>query len=180
VYKWIHALTLVLALGAACPAAATAMTGTDGLFSPATDVTLPYRAGGLFDFTAIDIGSGVTVRFDTQMQDVTLRSLGDIQIAGAIDAIGIRLVLETPGQIVLTGSILADSILLVANGMLLEGNLGISPGTGPCIQDCGTLHPLPGRLPIPPGAVVSVPEPATVWLLALLLPLLARSGRRRA
>lgn len=174
--KRIHALSLVLALGAAFPSAATTMTGADGRFAPATDYTLPYRAGGLFDFTAIDIGAGITVRFDTQMKNVTLLSLGDILIAGVIDAIGSKLVLETPGQIVLTGSISADSISLTANGMLLTGDLEV----GARAADGNACLGLRGCVPRIPGAgVFAVPEPATPWLVMLMLPMLAWFGRKR-
>lgn len=176
VHKWIHALSLMSALGAAFPSVATPMTGADGLFAPATDYTLPYRVDGLFDFTAIGIGAGITVRFDTQMQNVTLLSLGDILIAGVIDASGIELALETPGQIVLTGSISADSISLRANGMLLTGDLEVGTGAA----DGNTCLGLRGCVPRIPGArVFAVPEPATPWLVALLLPLLAWFGCKR-
>lgn len=197
---WTHALTLLLTLSAAFPSAATIITGADGPFAPATDYTLPYRADGIFDFTAIDIGSGITVRFDSQMQNVTLLSLGDILIAGVIDAVGINLVLETPGQIVLTGTILADSISLAANSMSLTGDWGVGArtiGGNLCLsRDCvprippsdrltfppGTLKVLPGRdisLRAPGAGVFAVPEPATPWLITLLLPMLVLFGRKR-
>lgn len=192
-HKRIHALMLVLALNVAFPAAATSITGTDGPLAPATDYTLPYRADGIFDFTSINIGAGITVRVDTQMQNVTLLSQGDILIAGVIDAIGTTLVLETPGQIILTGTILADSVSLMADNMLLTGNLG---GGDTCLRDCGPLVPSLGGLTLTsgtlqlrqggditllaPGArVFAVPEPATPWLVALLLPTLAWFGRKR-
>lgn len=84
--KWIHALTLMFALSAAFPSAAstigiadangpfaslpaviTLITGADGPLAPAADYALPYRAAGIFDFSAIDLGIGITLRFDSQM-----------------------------------------------------------------------------------------------------------------
>src|SRR3569832_1853482 len=80
------------------PAVVTPITGVDGPLAPAADYTLPYRADGLFDFSAIDLGSGITFRFDPQTQKVRLLSLGDILITGMIDANRINLALETPGR----------------------------------------------------------------------------------
>lgn len=215
--KWIDALMLVFALCATIPAAATPMTGADGPFAPVTDYTLPYRADGLFDFTAIDIGAGITVGFDSQMQNVTLLSLGDILIAGVIDASGISLALETPGQIVLTGSVSANSIWLMAGSILFAensilltgGDLGVGTGTtggGICLslRGCEPMPPLdrlsgrdvtlsalgiPGMLQlrqggdillrVPGAGVFAVPEPATSWLITLLLPMLTLLGRKR-
>ena len=206
--KWIYALTLVLALSAAFPSAAstisisgandpfapplavvTPITGADGPLAPATDYTLPYRADGLFDFSMIDLGAGITLRFDAQMQNVKLLSLGDILIAGMIDASGINLALETPGRIIVTGSISADSISL-ANAVSLAdrplrigsgGSISLSSGSRsgfPLIGPAGdiTLHGLGGDLSL---ISFSVPEPATPWLVLTLLPVLIRLGRKR-
>ncbi|MBS0311629.1 MAG: hypothetical protein JSR88_09865, partial [Proteobacteria bacterium] len=62
----------------------TPITGADSPLAPAADYTLPYRADGIFDFSAIDLGAGITLRFDPQTRNVTLLSLGDILIAGVI------------------------------------------------------------------------------------------------
>ncbi|MBI3430772.1 MAG: hypothetical protein HY018_01000 [Hydrogenophilales bacterium] len=192
--KWIHALTLMLALSAAFPAlaltlsigstndpfapppaVATPITGVDGRLAPVMDYTLPYRADGLFDFSIIDLGAGITLRFDAQMQNVKLLSLGDILIAGAIDASGINLALETPGRIVITGSssILADSLSLSASTLLLDGSVTLTP-------DALYLPPVGNITILGPGSItLTVPEPATPWLVATLLPLLMLLGRQR-
>ncbi len=198
--KWIRVLTLAFPLGAAFPSMATTITGSEGALAPATDFTLPYRAGGIFDFSTIDIGAGITLRFDPQWQNVTLLSLGDVLVAGKIDATGIRLSMETPGQFALTGTIVADSLALRAGGMLLAGDVAVGPGTvgaGSCLGVAGgctpriSLEDLPllphGVLLQPRGdislvsgwRVFAVPEPATSWLLALLLPALMFHGRKR-
>jgi len=200
VRKWIRVVTLAFALGAAFPSGATTITGLEGAFAPATDFTLPYRADGIFDFSTIDIGADITLRFDPQWQNVTLLSLGDALVAGKIDATGIRLSIETSGQFALTGTIVADSLALRADGMLLAGDVTVGPGTvgaGLCLGVAGECMPrtslagLPllshGVLLQPRGdislvsgwRVFAVPEPATSWLLALLLPVLMLHGRKR-
>ena len=207
--KWIHALTLTLALSAAFPTAAstisiagandpfapppaviTPITGADGPPAPATDYTLPYRADGLFDFSAIDLGAGITLRFDPQTQNVKLLSLGDILIAGMIDASGINLALETPGRIVVTGSISAGSISLANAESLADrplrigsgGSISLSSGSGsgfPLIGQVGdvTLSWVGGGLS---STSFPVPEPATPWLILTLLPVLILPGRKRS
>lgn len=170
--NWIQALTLMLALSAAVPSMAStiSITGADGRLAPATDYTLPYRADGLFDFTSIDLGTGITLRFDPQTRNVKLSSLGDILIAGTIDASGIQLALETPGRMVITGSISAGSISLVDTGTLADSPLRIGSG-GSILLSSGPGGGLsPTRF--------SVPEPATRGLILTLLPILILLGRK--
>lgn len=190
--KWIHALTLILALSAAFPSGAstlriagandpfapppavlTPITGADGPLAPATDYTLPYRADGIFDFSMIDLGAGITLRFDPQMKNVKQLSLGNILIAGAIDASGIQLALGTPGQILVSGSILADTLSLSANTMSLLGSITLTPDA--------LYLPSVGNITIRgPGSItLTVPEPATPWLVLTLLPILILLGRNR-
>ncbi len=186
--EWIQTLIAALAIGAAYPAAATVITGADGPLAPASDTTLPFRADGMFDFSSIDIGAGITLRFDAGMQNVTLLSLGDILIAGVIDFTGANLTLETQGQIVLTGSIMVGGIDVAdsSGGAGKGACLSISPYT------CESPRSPEGRLALPPGTLevlpggditirapgATVPEPGTVWLMALL-PMLALFGRKR-
>ena len=191
-HKWIPALALMLALSAAFPAAAstlsvagvndplapppavaTPITGVDGPLAPATDTTLPYRADGIFDFSAIDLGAGITLRFDPQTQNVTLLSLGDILIDGMIDASGIQLALETPGKILVSGSILADTLSLSANTVSLLGSITLTPDA-PYLPSVGNI-----TIRGPGSITLTVPEPATPWLVVTLLPLLILLGRKR-
>lgn len=191
-HKWIHALALMLALSAAFhsaastlsiagvndplappPAVVTPITGVDGPLAPATDYTLPYRADGIFDFSAIDLSAGITLRFDSQMQRMTLLSLGDILIAGMIDANGIQLALETPGKILISGSILADTLSLSANTVSLLGSITLTPDA-PHLPSVGNI-----TIRGPGSITLTVPEPATPWLVVTLLPLLILLGRKR-
>lgn len=189
--KWIHALTLMLALSAAFPSTAstigiadangpfaslpaviTPITGADGPLAPAADYALPYRAAGIFDFSAIDLGTGITLRFDSQMQRMKLFSLGNIMIAGVIDASGIDLALETPGQGLITSSISADTFSLMANTLSMFGTI-----TAPA----DVMLPGSGLTPHGPGTIsLALPEPATSWLVVALLPMLALFGPKRA
>jgi hypothetical protein len=210
VRKWIHALTLMLTLSSAppsgasilsvagsndlpgppIPASAPTRTGVDGPLAPDTDYILPYRADGIFDFSLIGLGTGITLRFDPMTQSVKLFSQGNILIAGRIDAPGINLALETPEQLIVTGSILAGSISLRANIISLAGELGIDTVTtegNTCRLNCDPLMPRQA-LPTAQGtilihdrgyAISAVPEPATLWLFVTILPLLALSGRKR-
>lgn len=191
--KWIHALTLMLALSAAFPSAAstigiadangpfaslpavvTPITGADGPLAPAADYALPYRAAGIFDFSAIDLGTGITLRFDPQRQRVKLLSLGNIMIAGVIDATGIDLVLETSGQVLITGSISAGTFSLMANTLSMLGSITITAPPD-------VVLPGSGLTPHGPGTIsLALPEPATPWLITALLPMLALFGRKRA
>ncbi|MHB1077099.1 PEP-CTERM sorting domain-containing protein [Thiobacillus sp.] len=190
--KWIHALTLMLALSAAFPSVAstlsfadandllapppavvTPITGVDGPLAPATDYTLSGRADGLFDFSSIDLGAGITLRFDPQTRNVTLLSLGDILIAGMIDASGIQLALETPGKILVSGSILADTLSLSANTVSLLGSITLTPDA-PYLPSVGNI-----TIRGPGSITLTVPEPATPWLVLTLLPLLILLGRKR-
>ncbi|MHB1176593.1 MAG: PEP-CTERM sorting domain-containing protein [Sulfuriferula sp.] len=186
-HKWIQVLMIVLALTTTYPSAASIITGADGPFAPVTDYTLPYRADGIFDFTSIDIGANITLRFDARMPNITLLSLRDILIAGLIDATGINLILETPGQLILTGGITADGIDLIGGRGLSNGATSGNECLSILPHDCGSLilpsMPILSANPVDlqPGAgsiSLSVPEPGTLWLMMLILPLLMRLKRK--
>lgn len=152
----------------------TPIRGADGPLAPAADYALPYRAAGIFDFSAIDLGTGITLRFDSQMQRVKLLSQGNIMIAGVIDATGIDLALETPGQGLITGSISADTFSLMANTLFMFGSITIT-----ALPDI--VLPGSGLTPHGPGTIsLALPEPATPWLIVALLPMLALFGRKCA
>src|SRR5438132_9969082 len=93
---------LILAIGAAAgllalgggPAAAQTFnsggTGADGAFSPTSTTTLTLPPSGVFNFTTVNIPSGVTVRFTKNATNtpVTILASGDVTIAGTIDVSG--------------------------------------------------------------------------------------------
>jgi len=65
-------------------------TGADGAFSPSTSQTLTLPPSGIFNFTTINIPSGVTVTFTKNASNtpVTMLATGDVVIAGTIDLSG--------------------------------------------------------------------------------------------
>ncbi len=171
---WIQALMLAFALHAAVSASASTITGAEGRLAPSTDYTVAFRADGLYDFSAIDIGSGITVHFDAGTTQATLLSLGDIVIAGILDATGINLTLETPGQIYVTGALLAGKLDLITGNVYGSVNNG-SAGATLCViasGGCSTQSAPPasygGYISIGPaiGAFIppsiDSPGPATV------------------
>ena len=83
--------TLVLWTGAATAQTFNSgSTGADGAFNPTANVTMPLPAGGVFNFTTINIPAGVTVRFGRNAANtpVTLLASGDVTVAGIIDISG--------------------------------------------------------------------------------------------
>ena len=193
--KRFHMWAVVLVMGVTTPSVATPMRGADGPFVSIADTTLGYRAGGIFDFTTFTLGAGATLRFDPQMGNVTLWSLGDIRIDGKIDATGIshlvlnageELVLNAGGGIVLSGLNSANSTSFIGNSSALSGGYDVTTsraGGNLCLSLSGCdIPPVPGRLLPHPGAlslqphssiIRAVPEPATLGLVGLLLPFLA-------
>jgi hypothetical protein len=61
--------------------------GSDGMFHPTGSVTLDLPDDGIFNFTSIDIPSGVTVRFNKNILNtsVTLLATDTVNISGVID-----------------------------------------------------------------------------------------------
>ena len=59
-------------------------TGTDGVFSPTANVTLALSADGVFNFTTVNIPSGVTVTFTPNAANtpVTILASGSVTIDG--------------------------------------------------------------------------------------------------
>ena len=92
------AITLGLLLASAPGFAQTfssGSTGADGAFAPACapmpcTVTSVLPASGLFNFTSVNVPSGVTVRFARNVVNtpVTMLATGNVVIAGTIDVSG--------------------------------------------------------------------------------------------
>ena len=90
------AITVVVAFAALISGPAHAQTfnsgstGADGAFSPTTTTTVTPPASGVFNFTTVNIPSGVAVRFTKNAANtpVTILASGDVTIAGTIDVSG--------------------------------------------------------------------------------------------
>lgn len=80
--------TLCLA-GLAAPALAydSGSTGADGEFSPTVNTELQIPASGVFNFTTVNIPTGVTVTFkkNTTNTPVVMLASGNVTVAGAIN-----------------------------------------------------------------------------------------------
>ncbi len=65
-------------------------TGEDGAFAPQVDTTLQLPEDGIFNFTSVNIPSGVTVQFTKNATNtpVVMLASGDITIDGVIDVSG--------------------------------------------------------------------------------------------
>ena len=65
-------------------------TGVDGAFSPAASQTIQAPESGVFNFTTINIPTGVTITYTRNSKNtpVTLLASGDITIAGTISVAG--------------------------------------------------------------------------------------------
>lgn len=65
-------------------------TGADGAFSPAVNTVLDPPANGVFNFTTVNIPSGVTVTFwkNTANTPVVILAQGNVTIAGTISVSG--------------------------------------------------------------------------------------------
>ncbi len=88
-WMWF-ALTMIVLFAASAAEAQTfnsGSTGADGAFSPTSNITLALPANGIFNFTTINVPSGVTVKFTRNAGNTpaTLLATGDVTISGTID-----------------------------------------------------------------------------------------------
>lgn len=65
-------------------------TGADGAFNPSSSQTLTLPANGVFNFTTVNIPSGVTITFAKNASNtpVTILASGDVVISGTISLAG--------------------------------------------------------------------------------------------
>ena len=90
------AIALAFAVGAAfAPFGARAVfdsgsTGADGAFSPTVNTTVDLPPSGIFNYTTVNIPSGVTVTYrkNTTNTPVVILASGNVTIAGAINISG--------------------------------------------------------------------------------------------
>jgi len=77
---------LILGAGAAHAQFSSGSTGADGAFSPSSNQTVQVPASGVFNYTTINIPSGVTITFTPNANNtpVIMLASGNVTIAGAI------------------------------------------------------------------------------------------------
>lgn len=65
-------------------------TGADGAFSPSVNTTLQLPPNGVFNFTTVNIPTGITVKFlkNSANTPVTILASGNVTVAGTIDVSG--------------------------------------------------------------------------------------------
>lgn len=84
----LNAWFIAAAAALASPALAfdSGSSGADGAFNPVVDTVKPLPADGIFNFTSVNIPSGVTVRFEKNSANtpVTFLVSGDVTINGSI------------------------------------------------------------------------------------------------
>src|SRR5262249_53677579 len=89
------ALSILLVVCAAVPTRAqcsfnSGSTGADGAFNPTTNQTVQLPESGVFNFTTVNIPSGVTIKFarNSKNTPVTILVSGNVTMAGKIDISG--------------------------------------------------------------------------------------------
>lgn len=112
-------------------------TGADGAFNPACGsvpctftVDLKQKTSGIFNYTTVNIPSGVTVNFTRNLSNapVTMLATGDVTIAGTIDVRGSNAQGGIPGR---GGPGGFDGGLGGADlGVPSNGSPGLGPGGG--------------------------------------------------
>lgn len=65
-------------------------TGADGAFNPPVNTTLQLPPNGVFNFTTVDIPTGITVKFlrNSNNTPVTILATGNVTIAGTLEVSG--------------------------------------------------------------------------------------------
>ena len=96
--RWLEVSWLAMASTLVAVAPATAQTftsgstGADGAFAPTANVRLAIPPDGVFNFTTINIPTGVTVSFETRagvrQPAISLLATGNVVVAGRIDVSG--------------------------------------------------------------------------------------------
>ncbi len=89
-HKRLSVLALPLLLSATVQAFDSGSTGADGAFAPTVNTRLQLPEDGVFNFTTVNIPSGVSVTFgkNTTNTPVVMLASGDVGIAGAISVSG--------------------------------------------------------------------------------------------
>jgi hypothetical protein len=92
--KWIGEISFIFfllwSLNIQAQVYSSGSTGADGAFAPTANTTLSLPTNGVFNFTTVNIPSGVTVTFTPNAVNtpVTILATGDITIAGTISVNG--------------------------------------------------------------------------------------------
>jgi hypothetical protein len=94
IQKWIGKVSFMFilfwSLNAQAQTYSSGSTGADGPFAPTGNIALQMPSDGVFNFTTVNIPTGVTVTFikNASNTPVTILASGDITIAGTINVNG--------------------------------------------------------------------------------------------
>jgi hypothetical protein len=79
-------MVVLLAAGAQAQGFSSGSTGADGAFAPTQNATVPIPASGVFNFTTVNIPSGVTITYvrNAANTPLTILAAGDVNISGSI------------------------------------------------------------------------------------------------
>jgi hypothetical protein len=108
-------------------------TGADGAFNPTANTVLQLPPNGMFNFTTVNIPSGVTITFKKNAANtpVYILATGDVTIAGTIDVSGGSTTSSTDNQPGIGGPGGFDGgygdIIGISDG---AGGKGLGPGGG--------------------------------------------------
>jgi hypothetical protein len=133
---------LVFASATAFAAEATfdsGSTGEDGAFSPTESVVLDLPPDGVFNFTTVNIPTGVVVSFNRNANNTGAYILaqGDVTINGVITVSGKNAVVLAPGQ---GGPGGFDGGYGGSNGTAGSSGLGTGGGDGGCYRCINTSY----------------------------------------
>jgi hypothetical protein len=87
IFRLVLASSVLLASAPAVAAYNSGSSGVDGAFNPTTSQSIQLPADGIFNYTSVNIPSGVTITYikNAANTPVTLLVSGDVSIAGVID-----------------------------------------------------------------------------------------------
>ncbi len=110
-------------------------TGADGAFSPSADITVPLPPDGIFNYTTVNIPSGVTVTYQPNVANtpVTILATGDVTIAGTLDVSGgdaVRFSSNTSDPVINIGQPGGPGGFRGGNGGARGGGTPAGPGQG--------------------------------------------------
>src|SRR5438552_3856880 len=134
-------------------------TGADGAFAPTTSQSIAVPTSGTFNFTTVNIPSGVTITFtrNSTNSPLTILASGDVVIAGNINIDGQTATANGAGALGgpggssggaggygfvqsfsgFTGGGAGGGVRLIANTLTGTGTINASGGGGGCYQSCG-------------------------------------------
>lgn len=164
-HRVVGILSCVLAVGWASPGLAqtfsSGSTGADGAFAPTANTTLTLPPNGVFNFTTVNVPSGVTVTFAKNAANtpVTMLATGAVTVAGTISVNGTTGATgTTTGPLFNPGAPGGPGGFAGGQGGSRDGSLLPSTGHGPGGSPPASVNPFSaGSYGAPPSFVSLLP-----------------------